>query len=119
MLITEGLGLWEEMDVKTNHHINMQSVQVMKILKLGKQSYMLFTEVQFFCSKSIKKCTAVINTKSRVVLTNGELGRGIELGWSAQGTSSLLYIIPQAGWLALEIVLLFFTNFLYILKLAQ
>lgn len=51
MLITEGLGLWEEMDVKTNHHINMQSVQVMKILKLGKQSYMLFTEVQFFVVK--------------------------------------------------------------------
>lgn len=51
-LLREGPTLPEEMDVKTNRCINMQSVQVMKILELAKQCLAFFTGVQSYVVKA-------------------------------------------------------------------
>lgn len=53
-MLTEGPGLWEEMDIKTSHCTNMQSV--MQNLKLASDIHGLRGTV--ICSKSVKKCMA-------------------------------------------------------------
>lgn len=82
-LLREGPALREEMDVKTNR-INMQSSGYEYFRTCQTVLGIVYGDT-IICSKSMKKCTAVTNTKLRIVLTPGGLWRAVELGAGVPG----------------------------------